>query len=137
MQPRTKPRKQRHLARWIGVRPYHLILWGGFIFLMSALKRPRHPIERRGLFTSQSSLLGADLDRLHAGLGFGAGLVHAVADHGRRGGRRLLVDDGAFLGRGIADDIESGGLSIGAGNGEGGNRARDQELLHGVSSSDI
>ncbi len=36
------------------------------------------------------NLIGADLHGFHTGLGFGAGLVDAVADDDRRCGRRFL-----------------------------------------------
>jgi hypothetical protein len=43
------------------------------------------------------SVFRTDLHCLHASLGFGPGLEHAVVDD-RRCGRRLFIDDGAFLG---------------------------------------
>ena len=49
-------------------------------------------------------LFGADFCGLHGGLGFRLGLVHAIPDDRRGRGCRLAVDDGAFLGSGVADD---------------------------------
>jgi hypothetical protein len=63
----------------------------------------------------EKSVFRANLHRLHAGLGFGPGLEHAVVDYRRCGGR-LLIDNGAFLGSCIPYDVvfrRNGGLRKG------------------------
>ena len=62
--------------------------------------------------TIERSVFGANLHCLHAGLGFRLGLEHAVVDNGRRSRRRLPVDNGAFLGGRIANDVVLGSLCI-------------------------
>lgn len=56
-------------------------------------------------FTWKSSVRGADLHGLHAGLGFGPGLEGAVVDDRGGGRRRFGVNDGALLGRCVAHDV--------------------------------
>jgi len=77
-------------------------------------------------------LVGADLDALHAGFGFGTGLVHAVADNDgrRRGG--LLIDDGALLRAGVLNDVVLGGdgLSEGRRGKSDGKRGSNKHTFH-------
>jgi len=80
-------------------------------------------VARRGSAFLQS-VLGANLDGLHASLGFGPGLERAVIDN-RRGGRgRLFVDNGALLGRGVPHDVEFGGLRERRSDGKGDDSGR-------------
>jgi len=73
------------------------------------------------------SSVGADLHRLHAGLGFGPCFEGAVVDDGRCGCGRLLVDDGAFLRRCIMHDVVFGrGLRESRSDGECCHRAGKQ-----------
>jgi hypothetical protein len=83
----------------------------------------------------KTSVLGADLDGLHAGLGLGAGLEHAVVHNGRGRACWPLVNDGALLGGRVAYHIEFGGLRERGGDGEGGESDGDQKLVHGRGSS--
>lgn len=61
----------------------------------------------RSKSTGISSVRGADLDGLHAGLGFRPGLVNGVAaDDGRFRCRRLGLGDGALLGLDVLHHVE-------------------------------
>ena len=84
---------------------------------------------RRGSAFLQS-VLGANLDGLHPGLGFGPGLERAVVDNGRGGRGRLLVDNRALLGRGVPHDVKFGCLRERRSDGKGDDNGRKQKLLH-------
>src|ERR1043166_6981479 len=71
--------------------------------------RPQND-DRHNVLLWLASLVGADLDGLHPGFGFRLRLVDGAgrAHDGRCGHRRLLIDDGALLGRGVLHDVELG-----------------------------
>ena len=87
------------------------------------------PIEGLCVSTA-SSVFRANLHGFHASLGFRSGLERAVVDNGRRRRGRLLINDGAFLGRRVPHDVEFSGLSEGRRYRESDDSARKQELLH-------
>jgi hypothetical protein len=77
-------------------------------------------------------LLGADLRGLDRRLRLDLGLVDAISHNGRGCGGRLAVDDGALLRGRVADDVELGGAGGLRAEGERGESAVHDHLLHGV-----
>ena len=76
-------------------------------------------------------LFRANLHGLHAGISFGFGLECSVVDDRGCRGRRLLIDNSAFLGGGITYDIELGcSLRKDRRNRKYANSANNQKPLH-------